>query len=103
MATRDFKGKSCSRHDSPVHIRYYVVPNANRNSGGFMPIYRSGRHEHGNTYGVGGDRAQALRAAKAGALREARRYKGDFCVTVKQGTSRVQRRDGSIRSIPRRR
>lgn len=104
MNRRDYRGKSCSRFDAPVHIRYYAVPNANKTSGGYMPVYRTGFHkarEYGHTFGRGRSRTQALRDAKAMALQHARKHRGDWCVTVKEGTSRTHRRDGSSRSRPR--
>lgn len=97
MATRDYTGKVCTRHDDPVHIRYFVVPNNDKRRGGFMPVYRVNRTQHGDTYGRGLDRQQALRVAKTEALEEASRFGGDFCVTVKQGVDRKHKRSGAPR------
>ena len=82
------KGERCPPHHERVNLRYYVVPNVNANKGGWMPVYRNGNREHGDTYGRGLEKGQALSVAKAAAYEEGGKYAGDYCVIIGPGTRR---------------
>jgi hypothetical protein len=73
----------CPRGYTRIRIRYYAVPNTNKHRGGFCPVIQVNRgHEEGHTYCSGYDLDHARALAQAEAKDEARRYGGDYCVTV---------------------
>ncbi len=82
------KGQRCEPNQERVNLRYYVVPNENKNGAGWMPVYRDNTgQERGNTFGRGfEDKDRALHRARAMATLEGKRYSGDWCVIIGQGT-----------------
>ena len=95
-----------AREETPtIAIVYDAVPNENKTRGGFMPVYEKNGKLHGDTYGRGFDRDEALALAKADALDEAAHYSGDWNVTVqsratpaaKKASARRVKQRGSTR------
>jgi hypothetical protein len=65
-----------------IRIHYFAVPNENTKRGGWMPVYEINGKLHGDTYGKGFDQDEALERAEERASEEAKRYRGDWDVTV---------------------
>lgn len=76
--------KRCYPGEKRIVVKYGVVRNR-AHDGGWRPVYVVNRGPvHGYTYGRGLDHADALREARAMANEEAGRFRGDYCVTVRQ-------------------
>jgi hypothetical protein len=70
---------------SRVTINWYVIPNGNKQVGGWLPVYDLDGKQRGNTYwNKGYDLETALADAQAMGEQEAARYVGDWNVVVGQ-------------------
>lgn len=74
---------ACEPSEDRVSIRY----GAARAKDGWMPVTKQGHRRSwaGVGFGKGVEKNRALRTAKADAIKQARRYSGDFCVIVNKG------------------
>lgn len=103
------KGQRCSPGDTRIDLRYYVVPNNNKSSGGWMPAFSetfhrgSKKRERGSTYGRGMDKDKALSVAKAMAYEEGEKFRGDYCVVIGPGLRRKRHAEGHLFAGTRRR
>lgn len=69
-----------------VNIRWYAIPNQNKNSGGFLPMIEEDGKQRGDTWrDRGRSKAEAETEAEEWAHRAASRFLGDFEVVVKKG------------------
>jgi hypothetical protein len=90
MARRLSNG--CYAGQPRVRVRYFAAPNANKQRGGYCPVFRvnnqrklydrSKLHVRGDTFCKGYSHSAALALARADAREEALRHGGDYCVTI---------------------
>lgn len=75
--------------DDKIVIRFFAIPNTNKNKGGFLPMYEENGRLRGHTYsGLGWSRDDAEIMAQSEALDAAARYTGDWRVTVRKADAK---------------